>query len=256
MRPDIYADLPSSGRVVVVIPTYNERENLPVILDRLLGSVPEVEVLIIDDGSPDGTGAVADARAAADPRIHVMHRTSKDGLGAAYRAGFSWALSEGYDAIVEMDADGSHAPEQLRRLLFALGHADVAIGSRYVAGGGVVNWPAHRQVLSRGANLYARLALGCRVRDMTAGYRAYRAEVLRQVRLADISSQGYCFQVDVTWRAIKAGFRVAEVPITFTEREIGSSKMNGAIVREAIVNIGRWAIAERLRQLRGLLRRG
>lgn len=247
--------MPGSDRVVVIIPTYNERENLPLILDRLRAAAPDVDVLVVDDNSPDGTGALADERSAADPRISVLHRTSKDGLGAAYLAGFAWALDAGYDVVVEMDADGSHAPEQLPRLLHRLAYADVVIGSRYVPGGRVVNWPLRRQLLSRGANLYARMMLGSSIHDMTAGYRAYRASVLRQVRLADVASQGYCFQIDLAWRALLAGFRVAEVPITFTEREIGTSKMSGSIVREAVINIARWGAAHRAGQVRALLRR-
>lgn len=251
-----FDDLPASGRVVVVVPTYNERENLPRILDRIAAAVPGVDVLVVDDGSPDGTGEVADARAAADGHVHVMHRTAKDGLGAAYLAGFDWALGLGYDVIVEMDADGSHAPEQLPRLLAGLAHADLVIGSRYVPGGSVVNWPLRRQFLSRGANIYARLALGSQVRDMTAGYRAYRADVLRRMSLGDVASQGYCFQVDLAWRAIRSGFRVAEVPITFTEREIGTSKMSGSIMSEAFISIARWGVSSRMERLGGRARRG
>ena len=253
---DPFVDLPRSGRVLVIVPTYNERENLPLILDRLLGAVPGVEVLVADDGSPDGTGEIADGRAAADARVHVLHRSVKQGLGAAYRAGFAWGLERGYDVLVEMDADGSHAPEQLPRLLHALAHADLVIGSRYVAGGSVVNWPKGREVLSRGANMYARLALGAGVHDMTAGYRAYRSTVLRALALADVESQGYCFQVDLTWRALSAGFRVAEVPITFTERAIGVSKMSGSIMREAFVKIAGWGAKRRWEQVTGLLGRG
>jgi dolichol-phosphate mannosyltransferase len=249
--PGVFADLPSSGRVVVIVPTYNERENLPLILDRIFAAVGGVDVLVVDDGSPDGTGGIADQRAAADGRVHVMHRTAKNGLGAAYLAGFDWALSRGYDVIVEMDADGSHAPEQLLRLLGAVAHADLVIGSRYVPGGSVVNWPASRQLLSRGANLYARLALGSKVHDMTAGYRAYRADTLRALRLSDVASQGYCFQVDLAWRTIRAGLRVAEVPITFTEREIGTSKMSGSIMTEAFTSIARWGFAWRWQQITG-----
>ena len=249
-RPrDSFADVPSTGRAVVIIPTYNERENLPRILNRLFASVPRVDALVADDGSPDGTGEVADAIAVDDARVHVLHRTVKRGLGAAYLAGFDWALQRGYDALVEMDADGSHAPEQLPRLLHALSHADLVIGSRYVPGGAVMNWPAHRLLLSRGANLYARLALGSGLHDMTAGYRAFRADALRRLHLGDVASQGYCFQVDLAWRALRAGLRVAEVPITFTERQIGSSKMSGSIMREALWNIARWGAAHRWQQL-------
>lgn len=252
---EVFAALPESGRVIVIVPTYNERENLPLILDRLFSAVPDVDVLVVDDGSPDGTGDLADERATADPRVKVLHRSAKNGLGAAYLAGFAWALEREYDVIVEMDADGSHAPEQLPRLLHRLAHADLVIGSRYVSGGSVVNWPWRRQVLSRGANTYARLVLGARVRDMTAGYRAYRAGVLRALHLGDVASQGYCFQVDLAWRTVDAGYRVAEVPITFTERVIGTSKMSGSIIREAVTSIARWGAAHRWQQIRGLLRR-
>lgn len=240
------------GKVLVIIPTYNEKENLPLILDRVRAATPEVDILVVDDGSPDGTGALADERAAADPKIQVMHRTSKDGLGAAYLAAFAWGLERGYDVLVEMDADGSHAPEQLPRLLGALGHADLVIGSRYVPGGSVVNWPKRREFLSKGANLYARLALGAKVKDITAGYRAYKAEVLGKLELGEVESRGYCFQVDMGWRTIQAGFRVAEVPITFTEREHGVSKMSGDVMGEAFFKILRWGIASRLSQLKGL----
>ncbi len=246
-------DTPHGDRVLVIIPTYDERENLPLILSRLLTAVPAVDVLVADDGSPDGTGKVADEIAADDQRVHVMHRATKEGLGAAYVAGFGWGLERGYDVLVEMDADGSHAPEQLPRLLDALHHADVVIGSRYVSGGTVVNWPKRREVLSRGGNLYSRLALGVRIYDITGGYRAYRAEVLRALPLPEIESHGYCFQVDLAWRAVQAGFRLTEVPITFTEREIGTSKMSGGIVREALLKVTAWGAAHRWHQLLSLV---
>lgn len=247
---------PEADRVLVLIPTYNERENLPLILDRLLTAVPTVDVLVLDDSSPDGTGEVADARAEADPRINVMHRKVKAGLGAAYIAGFRWGLERDYDVLVEMDADGSHPPEHLPRLLGALVHADLVIGSRYVAGGEVVNWPRRREVLSKGGNLYCRLALGIGVRDITAGYRAYRADVLRSLDLDAVESHGYCFQVDLGWRTIQHGFRVAEVPITFTERVIGDSKMSGNIVKEALLKVTIWGIKHRIHQVRSLFSRG
>jgi len=245
-------DQPHGDKILVIIPTYDERENLPLILDRLLGAVPAVHVLVADDGSPDGTGQIADERAAADERIHVLHRTTKAGLGAAYVAGFGWGLERGYDVLVEMDADGSHAPEQLPRLLDALQHADVVLGSRYVSGGTVVNWPKKREVLSKGGNLYSRIALGVRIYDITGGYRAYRSEVLRALPLDQVASHGYCFQVDLAWRAVRAGFRVTEVPITFTEREIGESKMSGGIVREALLKVTLWGLNHRWHQFIGL----
>lgn len=248
---------PTAGqRVVVIIPTYNEAENLPVILDRLLAAVPQAHALVVDDGSPDGTGELADKLATDDDRIEVLHRTGKAGLGAAYVAGFRLGLAAGYDVLVEMDADGSHAPEQLPRLLAALAHADLVLGSRWVPGGQVRNWPKSRQALSRGGNLYTRLALGIDVQDATGGYRAYRRAVLENIDLDSIASQGYCFQVDLAWRAVQAGFRVAEVPITFVERERGESKMSGGIVREALLKVTEWGAVHRARQLRGLIRRG
>ncbi|MGI8416595.1 MAG: polyprenol monophosphomannose synthase [Nakamurella sp.] len=241
--------------VLVLIPTYNERENLPLILGRVRAAVPDADVLVLDDGSPDGTGAIADEWAAKDEHINVIHRPEKTGLCAAYIAGFRWGLKRGYALLVEMDADGSHAPEQLPRLLAAAAYADLVIGSRYVPGGATVNWSSIRKAISRGGNLYSRLALGVGVKDITAGYRAYRAEVLRVLELDSIESHGYCFQVDLSWRTIQAGFRVAEVPITFTERSIGESKMSGNIVREAFLKVGWWGVRHRVKQVRNLFGR-
>jgi dolichol-phosphate mannosyltransferase len=204
----------------------------------------------VDDASPDGTGELADKLAAADERVRVLHRPGKAGLGAAYLAGFAEGLQGSYEVVVEMDADGSHAPEDLPTLLKALGDADLVIGSRYVPGGRVVNWPTHRQWLSRGGNLYSRLALGVPIRDITGGYRAFRREVLEELTLGDVASQGYCFQVDMAWRAVQAGFRVREVPITFTERERGSSKMSQTIVAEALWRVTRWGAARLLQRVR------
>ena len=211
---------------------------------------------MVDDGSPDGTGRLADELALADPdRVHVMHRTAKDGLGAAYLAGFGWGLARQYGVLVEMDADGSHAPEQLYRLLDAVDNgADVAIGSRYVEGGTVRNWPWRRLALSRTANTYSRVLLGVGIRDITAGYRAYRREVLEKIDLASVDSKGYCFQIDLTWRAINHDFSVVEVPITFTERELGVSKMSGSNIREAMVKVARWGLSGRLDRARGVVR--
>ncbi len=236
--------------VLVVIPTYDERENLAPLLRRLHTTIPEAHVLVVDDGSPDGTGQLADEFAATDERVAVLHRGSKDGLGAAYVAGFRWGLRRGYDVLVEMDADGSHAPEDLPRLLGALaaagGGADLVLGSRYVPGGRVVNWPWHREWLSRGGNLYSRLALGVGIEDVTGGFRAYRRGVLETLPLDEVASQGYCFQVDLAWRTVHAGFRVLEVPITFTEREQGQSKMSGDIVREALWRVTGWGLRQRV----------
>jgi dolichol-phosphate mannosyltransferase len=245
---------PDLGRVLVVIPTYNERENIEAIIARVAESVPDAHVLVVDDGSPDGTGKVADAMAAADPRVHVIHRAAKTGLGGAYIAGFGWGLEHGYDVLVEMDADGSHAPEQLTRLLDALLDADLVLGSRWVAGGTIVNWPKSRELISRCGNLYTRMALGIDVRDATGGYRAYRASLLEAIDYRSVVSEGYCFQVDLAWRAARSGFRVREVPITFAERERGESKMSGSIVREAFWRVTQWGVQHRTSQIRRLVR--
>ena len=239
-----------TASVLVVVPTYNERDNLEPLLSRLHEVAPAAHVLVVDDASPDGTGELADKLAAADERVRVLHRPGKAGLGAAYLAGFAEGLQGSYEVVVEMDADGSHAPEDLPTLLAALDDADLVIGSRYVPGGRVVNWPAHREWLSRGGNLYSRLALGVPIRDITGGYRAFRREVLEELALGDVASQGYCFQVDMAWRAVQAGFRVREVPITFTERERGSSKMSQTIVAEALWRVTRWGAARLLQRVR------
>ncbi len=238
----------STERVLVCIPTYNERDNLPTTLSRLRAACPDVDVLVIDDGSPDGTGKIADEAAEQDPKLHVLHRAEKSGLGTAYVKGFGWGLERGFDVLVEMDADGSHQPEELPRLLAALAsddtgrRADVVLGSRYVDGGVVRNWPHRRLVLSRGGNAYVRIALGLPLRDATGGFRAYRSEVLRHLPLGEIASQGYCFQVDLVWQAWRAGYRVVEVPITFVERAIGESKMSNAIVAEALWRVTWWGL--------------
>ncbi len=190
-----------------------------------------------------------------DQRVHVLHRAAKAGLGAAYIAGFDWGLASGYDVLVEMDADGSHAPEQLPRLLGALEHADVVLGSRWVPGGAVVNWPRRRKLLSRGGNVYTRMALGIGLHDATGGYRAYRRAALEGIDYAGVASQGYCFQVDLARRALDGGYRVVEVPITFVERERGESKMSGEIVREAFWRVTQWGAAYRGGQLRAAVRR-
>lgn len=245
-----------SGRTLVIIPTYNELENLPIIVGRVHSALPDVHVLIVDDGSPDGTGKLADELSLADPdRVHVMHRIVKDGLGAAYLAGFAWGLNRQYSVLVEMDADGSHSPEQLHRLLDAVdAGADLVIGSRYVTGGAVRNWPWRRLVLSQTANTYSRVLLGVDIHDITAGYRAYRREVLEKIDLPAVDSKGYCFQIDLTWRAINSGFTVLEVPITFTERELGVSKMSGSNIREALVKVAKWGFGGRLDHARGIVR--
>jgi dolichol-phosphate mannosyltransferase len=233
--------------VVVIIPTYNERENLDSIVARVRTSVSGADILVVDDNSPDGTGELADKLAAGDRQIHVLHRPGKAGLGAAYIAGFGWALDQGYSAMVEMDADGSHQPEDLPGLLDALENADAVIGSRWVRGGTVQNWPKSREILSRGANTYARLMLRVPVHDTTAGFRAYRAGTLRAVRLDTVESQGYCFQIDLTLRALNAGLTVAEVPIMFIDRTRGASKMSRAVVAEAFWRVTQWGLAGWLR---------
>ena len=243
-------------RVLVIIPTYNEVDNLERIVRRVRRAVPEADVLIADDNSPDGTGRLADELAAADQEhVHVLHRIGKEGLGAAYLAGFEWGLQRSYAVLVEMDADGSHQPEQLPDLLAALTRADLVLGSRWVRGGKVVNWPRSRELLSRGGNLWARLMLGLPLRDATGGYRAFRREALLRLGLDNVASAGYCFQVDLAWRAVKAGLRVEEVPITFVEREYGDSKMSRKIVAEALLLTTVWGIGHRARQLAGLAAR-
>jgi dolichol-phosphate mannosyltransferase len=242
------------GRVAVIIPTYNERGNLEPITARLRTAVPDADLLVVDDNSPDGTGEIADKLAAGDPRVHVLHRPGKGGLGAAYIAGFGWAMERGYGVLVEFDADGSHQPEQLPSLISALDSADLVIGSRWVPGGTVQNWPRSREILSRGGNTYARLMLGIKVRDATAGFRAYRASALEAIGIAGVQSQGYCFQIDLVLRVIRAGLTVTEVPITFIERTEGTSKMSRAIVAEALWRVTQWGVAGRLRRQQKALR--
>lgn len=224
----------SENHPVIIVPTYNEAENLPRLLDEIFANLPIAEVLIVDDGSPDGTGAIADERAAADDRIHVMHRTAKEGLGRAYLAGFAWALERAYTHIFEMDADFSHDPTMLPILLEAAETADVVLGSRWVAGGGTVNWPLKRQLLSRGGSLYARSILGVGIRDLTGGFKCFRRRVLASINLDAIQTVGYGFQIELTWRALQQGFTVREVPIQFVDRIAGQSKMSAGIFGEAI----------------------
>ena len=243
------------GRVVVVIPTYNEAANLAWIVDRLRRAQPDVDVIVVDDHSPDGTGRIADELAAADPRVQVLHRAGKGGLGGAYLHGFAHALAEGYDVIGEMDADGSHQPEQLSRLLGALDGADLVIGARWVPGGSVVNWPLQREFLSRGGNLYVRLLLGIGVRDATAGYRLFRRTTLEKIDLATVRSTGYVFQTDLVARTLRAGLVVREVPIEFVERVRGESKRTGAVAVESLKKITAWGVRERGAQVRRRLGR-
>lgn len=242
---------PAVGAVLVIIPTYNERTTLPATLHAVRTHAPAAHVLIVDDASPDGTGHWAQARARHDDSVEVLHRRGKEGLGRAYLAGFEWGLRRGYDVLVEMDADGSHRGVDLPELLQAAGDGDdLVIGSRWVPGGAVQNWPRRRQWLSRGANRYARVALGLPVADATAGFRVYPARTLTGLDLSQVTSQGYCFQIDLTWRVHRKGGRIREVPITFVERTQGRSKMNRAIVFEALINVTAWGARERSRQWR------
>jgi dolichol-phosphate mannosyltransferase len=234
------------GQVVVIIPTYNERENLEMIISRIHASLSDVGILVVDDASPDGTGETADALAKADSRIQVLHRHVKSGIGPAYLAGFDWALERGYGAIVEMDADGSHDPAELPGLLTALADADLVLGSRWMPGAAVLNWPRSRKALSRAGNAYARVMLSVKARDATGGYRAYRADALRVIDLRSVRSRGYCFQVDLALRAYRAGMTVIEVPITFTERTRGVSKMSTSVILEALWLVTRWGVETRL----------
>ncbi len=229
-----------SAKALVILPTYNERDSLAETVISVLAAQPSVKVLIVDDASPDGTGQIADQLVAQNSRVFVLHRSQKSGLGPAYVAGFEFGLGEGYQLIVEMDADGSHRPQDLEGLLQAAEDADLVIGSRWVAGGAVENWPKRRQAISRIGNLYARVMLGSKIRDMTAGFRVYRAELLKSVIHKDLAAHGYAFQVELAWRSEVSGAKVVEVPITFIEREHGTSKMSSAIVREALWLITRW----------------
>ncbi|GAA4035983.1 polyprenol monophosphomannose synthase [Arthrobacter methylotrophus] len=233
-------------RVLTIIPTYNELESLPKTLGRLRVAVPASDVLVVDDNSPDGTGQLADSIAAEDSQVHVLHRKGKEGLGAAYVAGFKWGMAAGYDVLVEMDADGSHQPEQLPLLLDAINDgADLAMGSRWVPGGGTVNWPLYRQAISRTGSTYARIMLGLKIKDITGGYRAFRRSTLEALKLDQVESVGYGFQVDLAWRVAKLGLKIVERPITFVERELGASKMSGNIVVEAMINVTKWGMASR-----------
>ncbi|MET8682053.1 polyprenol monophosphomannose synthase [Streptomyces sp. NPDC004647] len=239
------------GPALVIIPTYNEAANIKPIVARVRSAVPDAHILVADDNSPDGTGKLADELVAEDDQVHVLHRKGKEGLGAAYLAGFRWGIEHGYGVLVEMDADGSHQPEELPRLLTALKGADLVLGSRWVPGGRVVNWPKYRQFISRGGSTYSRLLLGLSVRDVTGGFRAFRKETLEGLGMDAVASQGYCFQVDLAWRAVKAGFHVVEVPITFVEREHGDSKMNNDIVVEALWRVTAWGVGSRLNRVLG-----
>ncbi|MCD6499008.1 MAG: polyprenol monophosphomannose synthase [Deltaproteobacteria bacterium] len=225
---------------LIIIPTYDERENLRAIASRIHEVVPEVHLLVVDDNSPDGTGEVADDLAAKDERIHVLHRPGKMGLGTAYVEGFRKGLAEGYDLLWEMDADFSHDPRYLPDMLAAMDNgADLAIGSRYVPGGGTENWGLRRKVLSKGGGVYARMVLGVPIKDLTSGFRCYRREVLERISLSEVRAEGYAFQIEMAYKTFKAGFRVEEVPILFVDRRVGKSKMSGGIVWEAVLGVWR-----------------
>jgi dolichol-phosphate mannosyltransferase len=224
----------------VCLPTYDEAENVGPMVEAILAATPEVDVLVIDDNSPDGTGRLADAIAAREPRVQVLHRAGKEGLGKAYLAGFAWALDRGYDLVLEMDADFSHDPRYLPAMLQKARQADLVLGSRNVPGGGTVNWGLGRKIISRGGSLYARLILGLPVRDLTGGFKCFRREVLEAIDLPSVECSGYAFQIELTYRASRKGFRVAEIPIVFVDRRVGQSKMSRRIVLEGIRKV--WSI--------------
>ena len=237
------------ARGLVVLPTYNEAENLPVVLPRILAEDPRLDVLVIDDGSPDGTGRIADGLAAGEPRVSVLHRSGKQGLGSAYLTGFRWGLERDYAWLFEMDADLSHDPKYLSDLLAAIQECDLVVGSRYLKGVNVINWPMGRLLLSYYANKYARWVTGLPLTDATSGFKCFRREVLEAIDFSQVGSTGYAFQIEMDFRAWRKGFEVCEVPIVFVDRETGASKMSGAIVREAVWRV--WAL--RLKALLGTL---
>jgi dolichol-phosphate mannosyltransferase len=231
---------------LVIMPTYNEKENLAHSIAELFKHNPSVDLLVVDDASPDGTGQLADQIAQSNKRISVLHRSSKEGLGPAYLAGFEFGLRHGYGFLVEMDADGSHRAIDLPQLISASENADLVIGSRWVPGGSVVNWPLLRKLISKAGNFYTRVFLRTKVRDMTAGFRIYRADFLHNLNLENVASHGYSFQVEMAWRCIQSNARVSEVPITFVEREQGVSKMTGAIVAEALWLVTKWGFSRKI----------
>ncbi len=245
----------TSDGLLVLIPTYDEYDNLRGLVEGVRTAVPQADVLVIDDASPDGTGKLADELAATDPQLRVLHRLGKQGLGVAYLEGYQWGLERGYTAFVQMDADGSHQPTQLPALLAVSDRADVVLGSRWVPGGSVCNWPRQREVLSRAGNAYTRLLLGLPVHDATGGYRVLHRRTLERLQLDQVASAGYCFQVDIVRRAVDAGCRVVEVPITFVERRYGVSKMDLAVVVESLVRITAWGLEHRLGAMRRVLSR-
>lgn len=227
-------------RALVLIPTYNEAINLPKIVPQVLSQDPRLEILVIDDHSPDGTGRIADEISVADQRVHVLHREAKQGLGKAYLAGFRWAIDRGYDFVFEMDADFSHDPVHLKEFLKTVVDADLVLGSRYLDGRvTIVNWPMSRLLLSYFANVYARWVTGLRIWDLTGGFKCFRRRVLEAIDLSKVESNGYAFQIEMSVRAWRKGFRITEIPIVFVDRTEGQSKMNRAIVREAIWRVPR-----------------
>ncbi len=237
---------------IVVLPTYNERENVVALLRAVRGAVPDADVLVVDDNSPDGTAALVEETAAEQDQIKLLRRAGKQGLGSAYRQGFVVALDEGYDVVVSMDVDFSHDPAVLPELLRLIrSGADAVIGSRYVPGGATVDWPLHRRLLSRWGNRYTSFVLGLRVRDCTSGYRAYRADALRAIEPASTTAEGYAFLTELVRRLVRRGAKVVETPIVFTDRRYGVSKMSGRIVVESMLLVTRWAIRDRVRDLTG-----
>lgn len=241
---------PPTGGALVIVPTYNERATIAELIGRLFDATDGVDLLVVDDSSPDGTAAIVGDLQGGGGRIHLIERPAKLGLGTAYLAGFAWALERGYEAVVEMDADLSHDPADVARLLGALDSADLVVGSRYVPGGRIPNWGLLRRALSRAGNLYARVVLGLAVRDSTSGFRAYRTSVLRGATLRGVASEGYAFQIEMVRRVQRAGGRVTEIPITFVERHGGRSKMSRRIVLEALARVTRWGLEDRIRALR------
>ncbi len=231
-------------KTLIIIPTYNEKENLERIVQAIFQVVPFVHILVVDDNSPDGTGNIADRIASENDQLFVLHRSEKQGLGAAYIAGFDYALENNYDRILEMDADFSHDPKYLPEMIKASDHADLVIGSRYVTGGGTKNWSLGRRILSRGGGIYARMILQLQIQDLTAGFVCYRKEALQNIELEDVSSEGYVFQIEMKYRVFLKNMRIREIPIIFPDREEGVSKMNSKIAREAIFQVWklRWRV--------------
>lgn len=249
------ADLSGDGALVIV-PTYDERDNLPRLIAAIHEVVPRVHVLVVDDNSPDGTGQLADAIAARDPRVHVLHRPGKMGLGTAYIQGFRWALEREYRFVFEMDADFSHQPKYLTELLAATADADLVLGCRYMPGGGTEDWTWFRRFVSKGGNLYARTVMGLPFRDLTGGFKCFRRSVLETIDLSAVASKGYAFQIELTYRTHLAGFRIAEVPIVFPDRRVGQSKMSGRIVREAMINVVKLRLSRKLRSQARAIKEG